>query len=75
MNMIRKTMVIEYYKNGLRISLYNGQLISEWINKENYMKQKDLEDTIYRNIYNKKLNKYKIIKKKIIHVYKTIQRW
>lgn len=54
MNMIRKTMVIEYYKNGLRISLYNGQLISEWINKENYMKQKDLEDTIYRNIYNKK---------------------
>ena len=46
MNMFRKTMVIEYYKNGLTISLYNGQLIAEWINKGNYMKQKDAEDTI-----------------------------
>ena len=45
MNMIRKTMVIEHHKNGLRISLYNGQLIAEWMNKENYIKQKDAEDT------------------------------
>ena len=46
MNMIRKTMVIEHHKNGLRISLYNGQLIDEWTNKANYMKQKAAEDTI-----------------------------
>ena len=46
MNMIRKTMVIEHHKNGLRISLYNWQLIAEWMNKENYMKQKTSEDTI-----------------------------
>jgi hypothetical protein len=39
-------MVIEHHKNGLRITLYNGQLMAEWINKENYIKQKIVEDTI-----------------------------
>lgn len=37
---------IYYTSKNLTIYSSNGQLIAEWINKENYMKQKVGEDTI-----------------------------